>query len=104
MGLRTEIEALIFWLENTDSTIDIDRASRATAQELREILAENPPPTTTIVRIEGSALAQLQQMLNPDPKKRTVHLLRVDQRGDSVAFKVNEGIWSPSLGSPQEPY
>jgi hypothetical protein len=55
-----------------------------------------------MIRIEGKQLEDLIAMLtNPD---RPPHLLRINWRGESAAFKVNEGGWTPSMGTKQEPY
>lgn len=57
---------------------------------------------TNMVRIEGADLKMLRDMLNS--RERKAYLLRVDQRGDTVAFKVNEGCWTHGLGTAQPSY
>ncbi len=58
----------------------------------------------TMLRIEGSDLETVRAMLNGEHTQSVPYLLRVDLRGDSVAFKVNEGAWTHSMGKPQSPY
>lgn len=59
---------------------------------------------TTMVRIEGNDLETLRMMLSGKATGRKTYLLRVDQRSDTVAFKVNEGTWTHGMGKPQPPY
>src|SRR4051812_10410985 len=61
--------------------------SAPTQQDWRQTVSNSAG--TNMVRIEGQDLKQLRAMLMSDD--RPVYLLRVDQRGDTVAFKVNEG-------------
>lgn len=59
---------------------------------------------TSMVRIEGHDLKSLQTMLCSKETGRKPYLLRVDQRGDTVAFKVNESTWTHGMGKPQAAY
>lgn len=56
-----------------------------------------------MVRIEGHQLTELRQALSPN-RTDPVYLLRIDQRGTHVAYKVNEQGWSPPVGDEQKPY
>jgi hypothetical protein len=64
-----------------------------------KVLGQQNSAGTTMVRIEGHDLKSLRVMLSGG-----AYLLRVDQRGDSVAFKVNEGTWTHGMGTAQAPY
>ena len=59
---------------------------------------------TSMVRIEGHDLESLRNMLGSNATGRKPYLLRVDQRSDAIAFKVNEGCWSHGMGKPQPAY
>jgi len=59
---------------------------------------------TAMVRIEGNDLELLRKMLTSKGTGLKPYLLRVDQRGESVAFKVNEQVWTHGMGKPQPPY
>ena len=48
----------------------------------------------TIIEIDGADLQALINVLT----NNEVYKLRVHIYGDVAQFKVNEGIWSPSLG------
>lgn len=53
-----------------------------------------------MIRIEGRDLEQLKASLC----RKEVHLLRVSWHGDHATFKTNSDVWSPPLGTVQEPY
>ena len=53
-----------------------------------------------MVRIEGKQLQELRETLYHSDCR----LLRIGWHGDHVTFKMNEGVWSPPMGSKQEPY
>lgn len=59
---------------------------------------------TNMVRIEGHDLEVLREMLSTKATGLKPYLLRIDQRGDTIAFKVNEGCWTHGMGKPQPPY
>lgn len=59
---------------------------------------------TRMVRIEGHDLESLRAMLCSKGTGLKPYLLRVDQRSDSVAFKVNEQTWSHGMGKAQGAY
>lgn len=107
MSIYQDIENLIESLEFTDSTHEVDSFARDTARRLREILVEHPDPHpdgSRMVRIEGHQLETVLNEIQERLKHGKIYLLRVDQRGDQVAFKFNEGSWSPGLGTHQPPY
>ena len=105
MSIYQDIESLIDSLESTDSTHEVDSFARHTAERLRVILHENRGDGSRMVRIEGRQLKLLMDTFdNARMGVGEIRLLRLDQRGDSVAFKINEGTWSPGLGTHQAPY
>lgn len=53
-----------------------------------------------MVRIEGKQLEQLQAQL----ARKDVRYIRISWHDDHVTVKVNEGIWSPPIGTKQLPY
>lgn len=53
-----------------------------------------------MVRIEGRQLEDLIETLSTNKPR----LLRIAWHDDHVTLKVNEGIWSPPMGTKQEPY
>lgn len=58
-----------------------------------------------MVRIEGNDLRSLLSQLGVvDPDSTGIRYIRIDQRGNAVAVKVNEDMWSPSIGVKQEAY
>jgi hypothetical protein len=67
------------------------------------VLPEQNSAGTRMVRIEDHDLKTLRTMLSGKGGTQP-YLLRVDQRGDSVAFKVNEGTWTHGMGTAQAPY
>jgi hypothetical protein len=48
-----------------------------------------------IITMEGQALADLLADLTYDLEHEHVHTVRVARDGDTVKYKVNEGVWSP---------
>jgi hypothetical protein len=68
-----------------------------------KVLGQQNSAGTTMVRIEDHDLKTLRTMLSGKGGTQP-YLLRVDQRGDSVAFKVNEGTWTHGMGTAQAPY
>lgn len=52
-----------------------------------------------ITALTGTDLAALVRTLNERSKAGKLHTLRIHQRPDGVMYKVNEGEWTPVLGS-----
>lgn len=48
--------------------------------------------------VEGTDLAWLVRRLNSLSKDGRLTHLTIDQRPDGVAFKVNEEMWTPTVG------
>lgn len=61
-----------------------------------------------MIRIEGNDLQKLKEMLNDtwrrDAGGSAAYLLRVSWHDDSATFKVNGEMWTPPMGTVQEPY
>lgn len=56
-----------------------------------------------VIVITGSDLRELLGALDePTANGREVYKISVDPRGERVAVKVNEGMWTASLGSVTE--
>jgi len=53
------------------------------------------------IELSAEEVKSLQQSLNGAASLRK---LRVSSDGNSVKFKINEGVWSPPLGRKGEPY
>jgi hypothetical protein len=70
----------------------------------RLLQSESEGDGSKMVRIEGGDLELLRIMLSGSGGHRKPYLLRVDQRGNTVAFKVNESIWTHGMGKHQPPY
>lgn len=52
----------------------------------------------TIAILQGSDLAEFLANLGIDLAETKIDTLRIDQRGNGIAVKVNGDMWSPTLG------
>lgn len=51
-----------------------------------------------ITILEGNDLRELLDQIAARDGFGTIHTLRIHQREDGVAYKVNGGMWSPTIG------
>jgi hypothetical protein len=71
---------------------------------IREIVRKRlePKPSTNMFVLEDKEVTDLLVAL--ENRGDQLEKLRISVRGDHIAWKVNEGGWSPPTGRVQEPY